>query len=328
MSHLLTDVTPILTRAFPTGKPEMSASDFDRAHKFVVGRRSGSVPVPGPLSMDYAWWAHTMIVEWRMTVEDWEAGGRQGPEPTFLLCPECNVMLLLDTMQNDVLMCPGGCHRAITVATFVSLFKPPPKPSFRNVPPTRQNHNNSITGSSLNSVVSPPSGPIGLDRTVPKGARPEDYGITEGVQKSRKPIVGWRMWKLLVDGDGKVNIDSMHQGHGCWRPMEPARGLCAGYDDPSELNHRCPSWEHRCGIHAVKEIEQLQKWGNPDSKVLGQVEMWGRVLEYEQGYRAEWAYPIKLFLQTKNKAYEERLWEAYLTEVVIDDDIFKQAYDR
>src|SRR4051812_42408917 len=115
MANMVTDVTPILQQAFPGGKPEMSASDFDRAHKFVVGRASGAVPRPGPHSMDYAWWAHCMIVDWRMRVEEWEKtasaaaksiigpGGAPAGQPTDLRCPECEVMCVLDMQAGDVL---------------------------------------------------------------------------------------------------------------------------------------------------------------------------------------------------------------------------------
>lgn len=332
MSHLLTDVTPILTRAFPGGKPEMSASDFDKAKKFVEDRRLNKITAP--TTMDYAFWAQTMIVEWRLTVADWEKGGKVGPEPAFLLCPICNVMLLLDTMQGDVLLCPGGCHRAITLNSFVALFRAPAK-TFRQQYPTTsaqaqaQAQLNLTGGFNSKRIASTAPAPARLDSRVPQGASPEDYGIHEEVKKSRTPLVGWRMWRLMVPGDGSIRIRSLHSAKATsWEPMQPQRGTCDNLD-PSEItDHSCPSWEHRCGVHAVKEVAQLRKWGIKIGldRVAGEVEMWGRVLEYEEGYRAEWAYPIRLWLPQGTDQYTaDALWEAYLTEVNIDDGtIFKQ----
>lgn len=338
MSNMLTDVTPVLMQAFPNGKPEMSASDFDRALKFVKGRANGSVPKPGPFSMDYAWWAHTMIVAWKVLQQEWEKNPRNGPEPKFLLCPECEVMMLLDLNSGDVLMCPGGCHRAIRVNTFVELFKRPAA-----APRTVQPHGSSINTSGFMSHLShrvAPStpGPASLSSTVPKGARPEDYGITEGVQRSKTALHGWRMWDLSPDPPWRLrslhNLRTKDKG---WPPMEPMIGTCNGADPSEILDHKCPSWEHRCGVHAVKDIPQLKRWGNPTVgpistyvRVIGDIEMWGRVLEYAEGFRAEWAYPSKLYLpSTLPSAFNltsdtlaEKLWETYLTEVVVDDDIF------
>lgn len=344
MSGLVTDVTPMLLRAFPNGKPEMSAPDFDRALHFVKGRRNGSIPKPGPMLMDYAFWAHTMIVGWRLLVDEWEKAGRQGPEPKILICPECETLMMLDTSQGDVLMCTGGCHRAITVATFVQLFKRP-----ATAPRVARPAGTNIIGNSIvppNSSSSSGKKTASLSTATPKGARPEDYGIKDGVAHSKKALVGWRMWNLYPkermvglreEWAGKWHLESLSNAHqSSWRPMEPQRGTCNNLD-PSEIDdHVCPSWEHRCGVHAVKDVSQTRKWGtlNVGStanyvRVLGEIEMWGRVLEYEEGYRAEWAYPKKLYLPSSlpdafgisAEQLAEELWATYLTEVVIDDDI-------
>lgn len=346
MSNLLTDVTPVLLQAFPTGNPEMSASDFDRALKFVQGRANGSVPRPGPHSMDYAWWAHTMIVSWRMLVNDWQSGGKSGPEPKFLLCPECDVMMLLDMSSGDVLMCPGGCHRAIRVNTFVELFKRPaivksnqangPGSVIQYTPPFRSNQ--SGLSSSSRVATSSPKG-ASLSRALPKGSRPEDYGITEGVQRHKTALFGWRIW--YVNPFPPYRLRSISSGADTdkdgWPGMTAMRGTCSNKPASEITDHKCPSWEHRCGVHAVKDADKVSKWGavrvhhsSEKVTVIGEIEMWGRVLEYEEGFRAEWAYPLKLYVPSRlpdvfelsSEQLAEKLWETYLTEVVVDDDIF------
>jgi hypothetical protein len=347
MANLTTDVTPILQQAFPNGKPEMSASDFDKAHKFVVGRKNGSIPKPTP-SMDYAFWAHTMIVEWRMRVDEWEkragaivplsaATGQRLGAPVDLICPQCEVKCVLNMTAGDVLVCPGGCHRAITVNTFVQLFKRPAQ-NFGGI---------AGSGGSLNStsgiqtrrngpIVPVSPAPAALSQTVPKGARPEDYGIHEKPKKSRTPLVGWRMWDILPDSMPRLQSLSNAKGV-AWEPMVPQIGTCNSRD-PSEItDHSCPSWEHRCGVHAVKELPQVKKWGAPcvgrTSKyvrIIGEIDLWGRVLEYSEGFRAEWGYPKKMYVpdylpngfDIRPQELADMIWMAYLTEVEVNQSIF------
>jgi hypothetical protein len=49
-----------------------------------------------------------------------------------------------------------------------------------------------------------------------------------------------------------------------------------------------------CGLYAVEEPELLRAARDP--AVIGTVDMWGRVMEHERGYRAEFAYPQRLAL--------------------------------
>lgn len=340
MGSIITDVTPILQRAFPQGKPEMSATEFDKALKFVQGRKLGTVSRPGKNSMDYTFWAHTMIVEWRILVDEWEKTGKAGLEPKFLLCPECRVMLVADLTAGDVLVCGGGCHRAITIATFVQLFKKPyvpPQPKSRILSSQAPAARPSLGITSLYKKG------ISLSQTVPKGERPEDYGIFEKPKKGKDPLIGWRMWDLNIStrAEGWVLKAISHQH--LWPPFQPMRGTCHGKPPEEITDHTCPSWEHRCGVHAVKDVFQVRKWGSPGNgpraeyiRLLGELDMWGRVLEYEEGFRAEWGYPRKLYLPSKlpdvfengpdgltAETLAEELWMAYLTEVVIDDQIFE-----
>ena len=343
MTSMVTDITPILQQAFPQGKPEMSATEFDKALKFVQGRRLGTINRPGRNSMNYVFWAHTMIVEWRLLVDEWEKAGKIGVEPKFLLCPECRVMLVADLSQGDVLVCGGGCHRAITVNTFVQLFRKPyvpPTPTSRplsqSAPAPRPILSGGVSGASSSPNV------FGLSQQVPKGERPEDYGIHEEVKKGKKPLVGWRMWDVLIESrDEGWRLKAISRPV-IWEPYVPMRGTCNNKPPEEITDHKCPSWEHRCGVHAVKEVFQVRKWGSPTNgpkaqhvRLLGEIDLWGRVLEYEEGYRAEWGYPAKLYLPSElpdifqagpeglsAQELADELWAAYLTEVVIDDQIF------
>lgn len=47
-----------------------------------------------------------------------------------------------------------------------------------------------------------------------------------------------------------------------------------------------------CGFHAATKIETARGYG----EILGRVALWGKVVEHEQGYRGEYAYPQALYV--------------------------------
>lgn len=68
-------------------------------------------------------------------------------------------------------------------------------------------------------------------------------------------------------------------------------------------NHSAPDPDHRCGIYAVKTIEQCRKWaGDADFPkklaAIGEVALWGRIWQCDNGVRAQFAKPnwIRLLL--------------------------------
>lgn len=65
---------------------------------------------------------------------------------------------------------------------------------------------------------------------------------------------------------------------------------CGGHASPYE---RCT-----CGIYAVDSIEQLHlNYLHSTPDVVGTVSLWGRVIIAEHGYRAQYAYPVSLFVR-------------------------------
>jgi hypothetical protein len=98
------------------------------------------------------------------------------------------------------------------------------------------------------------------------------------LEKSDLPIVGWRAWESLYPGFLKsMNSKSL------WPPMEK---MVASTDGNN-------------GLYAYKTEELLSDnyaLGNIFNRfVWGQVYLWGRVIEHEDGYRAEFGYPKVLF---------------------------------
>jgi hypothetical protein len=67
--------------------------------------------------------------------------------------------------------------------------------------------------------------------------------------------------------------------------------------------HPVPTWGCHCGIYGLTHVEGDELENLPQTSprgpdrgiaVLGAVLLWGRVIQHEQGYRAEYARPVKL----------------------------------
>jgi hypothetical protein len=106
----------------------------------------------------------------------------------------------------------------------------------------------------------------------------------------REPLVAWRAWTLTGRPDGShLRLRPVAGPRLPWPPMRPARAACK-----LVKVHRSPELECSCGLHGTRGVEPLRKTKNPT--VLGTTALWGRVIEHELGYRAEYAYPQRLRL--------------------------------
>jgi hypothetical protein len=114
-----------------------------------------------------------------------------------------------------------------------------------------------------------------------------------------EPITAWRAWK--VSGT-KLHALGMS---GCWEPKKIMSASCqkGGSYDPcigyyTLIQHESPQRDCSCGIWAFKTLDNLVSavQGSYQTRVLGQVSLWGRVIETENGYRAQFGYPKELWL--------------------------------
>lgn len=97
-------------------------------------------------------------------------------------------------------------------------------------------------------------------------------------------VVGWRSWNW--DGSS-------------------LRGVYARWPGP-EFEATCshcdvvPSWDHVCGVYAAKDagdVHVFYGW----SPIVGRVEMWGNVIEHENGYRAAHARITDLWVHDPHR---------------------------
>lgn len=110
----------------------------------------------------------------------------------------------------------------------------------------------------------------------------EEAGIRAG------EIIGYRAWHLVNGILRSVFVDFS------WNPEGVGQAQYDCYDYwPTKSKNRIPLERHGVGYHAFKSLKEVKdtynypKDGNP--VVLGQVAMWGDVLEHERGWKSEYA---------------------------------------
>lgn len=111
-------------------------------------------------------------------------------------------------------------------------------------------------------------------------------------------VTAWRVWRITGENDGKRELVSAAYGEHRWpggKPLEEAKPV----PDRGQV-----------GIHGFKESSnawnvygKLRSTNNPNSSaifvtVLGKVALWGTVIEHEIGYRAQYGYPLKIWVPT------------------------------
>ena len=110
-----------------------------------------------------------------------------------------------------------------------------------------------------------------------------------GVPDGMEPLVGWRYWRV----ESSVLTSLTRSVH--W----PALGR---YEAGCRLVARhgpVPAVECHCGIYAARDLDTLKELATPNVRVplaVGKVALWGRVIPAERGYRAQYGYPLRLWL--------------------------------
>jgi hypothetical protein len=101
-----------------------------------------------------------------------------------------------------------------------------------------------------------------------------------------QPIRAWRVWAGAATGDGLVELRSLTDAAGRtrWPVGEALHARCM------RGRHPAPSTECSCGIYAHRSrgAALAHARATPGS-IVGEVELWGRVIEHEHGYRSEYA---------------------------------------
>jgi hypothetical protein len=119
----------------------------------------------------------------------------------------------------------------------------------------------------------------------------EPRKVTQRVPDLTEVITAWRAWKVMSDVAG-IFLGALGQSHR-WNPKEKLSATCLVTGQ-----HPAPFSGCQCGIWSFKSLDNLIAAieGKYQSSVIGKVSLWGRVIETENGYRAQFAYPAELWL--------------------------------
>ena len=74
------------------------------------------------------------------------------------------------------------------------------------------------------------------------------------------------------------------------------------YNTDDFCRRNVPNEACSCGIYGAKSLDELvneYKLSIGDHTILGKVALWGKIIEHERGYRAEFAYPLGFYEQPK-----------------------------
>lgn len=144
----------------------------------------------------------------------------------------------------------------------------------------------------------------GLPSYAGEGPRVNDFEIPD----SASPVLGWRTWKIEWDQDIPLLGASTRSciwpaGEklvaDCVLPNDVARmahllGSIYGDSDLLSPSHSIsPDASCQCGIYALKDAKSALQY---KGIVFGEVKLWGKVIEGTKGYRAQYAYPSRLWI--------------------------------
>jgi hypothetical protein len=116
------------------------------------------------------------------------------------------------------------------------------------------------------------------------------------------PVLGWRAWAVMETAAG-LRLGSVLYDE-VWGPGTTALAVCRRREDffaEPIPPHPTPSSECGCGFHAARDaadaLSYLRGRNEPATvcRILGEVALWGRLVETEAGWRAAAAYPVRLY---------------------------------
>ena len=132
---------------------------------------------------------------------------------------------------------------------------------------------------------------------TPSLNKPDGEAVVD-VRVYFEPIVAWRAWR--VDNEGRYGLQLRSITYPVhWPFRKPIRAHCMTQIKGNKVVHPhsgAPHVAHGCGIYSVKEREHLARWAVgkillAEAGIVGQVSLWGDIVEFTQGYLAEYAYP-------------------------------------
>ena len=121
------------------------------------------------------------------------------------------------------------------------------------------------------------------------------------------PLRAWRYWQTSP----RRRLRSVAQRHVEWPPGRIIAAVCVGGGHPA------PEPTCWCGVSGARDLDALRDHGLcvlPGPLIVGEVFLWGRVLEESYGWRAQFARPAAIGLVAET-VEDGVLRELLLTEL-------------
>lgn len=131
----------------------------------------------------------------------------------------------------------------------------------------------------------------------------EDTGASEDMTPDVvEPIIGLRAW-VINHGFLASSYTSRNSFGGAhWPAREKFSAACEiyrglpTYSDRKHVVHEAPKQDCSCGVYACERELEIQYNAENGPFVWGRVALWGRVVQHNKGWRAQYAYPVSLVL--------------------------------
>jgi len=122
------------------------------------------------------------------------------------------------------------------------------------------------------------------------------------------PIVGYRAWQWNCGGWNPHSAPLKSFNDEWWSPGRALTATCTaslGWTPVTGAEvvygrHEAPQATCTCGIYAAKSFDDLRDQGYLRRGIRGEVYLWGKVIEHQSGWRAQFAYPKTLLLSPES----------------------------
>jgi hypothetical protein len=130
-----------------------------------------------------------------------------------------------------------------------------------------------------------------------------ELGKPQGKLEAGTAVLGWRAWAVTRTSEGVRLASPLFDQ--VWISGEPAVACCLRHEErfATPLGvHNIGSTDCGCGFHAARDpadvLTYLHGRDAPSTlcRVLGEVTLWGEVLQTEGGWRSTLAYPARLYV--------------------------------
>lgn len=134
----------------------------------------------------------------------------------------------------------------------------------------------------------------------------------------KEPLVAYRVWNVNVS---RKHLRALNGNK--WIERMPNTAICVEH---THANDKPPTRNCECGYYAFKTLEHLKNEFlrvPPQYEVVGEVYLGGKIFEHEKGYRAQYAYPKKLYACNENLKKVQELVRLYGCEFEMNEKVYE-----